>query len=272
MRGVEEVIKEGLRKGIDTKPKLKGYCLKHGVTKSTFYRKIRKLIELGEVKEGKLELIEEAIEADRNEVEYCVEAISKALIDGDENILDSRIDQLEQLSDGKRVAHFPQVLQRIEEWLENSMLVHNSETFKKLVDTLSHILFFEQRHKPLNWDEIVERIQNRISPKAISIVRANPEFPDHHTIRFLGKCGKKEAVETIFEKIKSKPSEAHRRIDTAHALAELYSKHKNLINQQFDALIKEKKNPALVEAAKKLRQELMRHRSILLPRSGEITN
>ena len=39
------------------------------------------------------------------------------------------------------------------------MLVHDFETFKKLVDTLSNILFFEQYHKPEDWDKIVERIQ-----------------------------------------------------------------------------------------------------------------
>ena len=142
------------------------------------------------------------------------------------------------------------------------MLVHDFETFKKLVVTLSNILSLEKSDKPEDWDGIVERIQNEISPKVISIVRENPEFPDFSAVTFLGKCGMKEAVEAIFEKIKSNPSEASPRTDTAHALAELSFEHNSFINQRIDALLKDK-DKTLVELAKKLRREFMRQRSML---------
>jgi len=230
---------------------------------STFDQRLKQLEKYGIIEHipDVYKIVEKIEEADREEVEECTKAISKALRDGNKDILSSRVNQLRHLSERNRIAHLPNVLQRIEECLGSPMLVDNSETFRKLVDTLSNILSFEQYHKLQEWEKIVERIQNRISPKAISIVRANPAFPDHTTIWFLGKCGTKEAVETIFEKIKSNPSEAHRRVDTANALAELCSKYRKLINQQFDVLM-EDENPTLVEAAKKLRQETMRERSI----------
>lgn len=201
-------------------------------------------------------------EASLEEVEECTEAILKALRDGNKNVLSSRVDQIKQLSERKRVANFPQVLQHIEECLESPMLVSNSETFKKLVNTLSNILFFEQYHKPPNMDKIVERIQNKISPKVISLVKENLEFPDFSTVMFLGRCGRKEAVEVIFDKIKSNPSVASKRSDTAHALAELYFEHKRFINQQLDALLKDK-DKTLVELAKELRRKIMHQRSII---------
>ena len=195
-------------------------------------------------------------EADREEVERCTKAISKALKDGNKDSLSSRVDQLKQLSERNRIAHFSQVLPTIEKCLESPILAYGSETFRKLVDTLSDILFNEQYYKTPNGDKIVERIQNKTSPKAISLVRENPEFPHHSIIWFLGKCGTKEAVETIFEKIKSKPVEARKSGDTAHALAKLYSKHGELIDQQFDALMEEKNPKLVVEAATKLRHEM----------------
>jgi len=74
--------------------------------------------------------------------------------------------------------------------------------------------------------------------------------------------GTKEAVGTIFEKIQSNPLEARKSGDTARALAKLYSKHGELIDQQFDALMEENNPKPVVEAATKLRQEMIRERSI----------
>ena len=207
-------------------------------------------------------IVEKIREADGEDVEECTKAISEALRVGNKAILFSRVNQLRVLSERNRIAHLSIVLQCLEECLESPILAYDSETFSELVDIVSYILFFERNYKLQGSDKIVERIQYEISPKVISLVRANPEFPDHHTIRFLGRCGTEEAVDTIFEKIKSKPSVAHKRIDTAHALAELYSKHKKLINQQFDALMEENSPKPVVEAATKLRQDTWNQLSI----------
>lgn len=221
------------------------------ITKFEKYKEIPKLNGLIKLKE-----------ANREEVEECTKAISKALTNGNKDVLSSRVDQLKQLSERKRVAHFPQVLKQIKECLKSPMLVHDFETFKILVVTISNILSFEKYHKPEDWDGIIEEIQNEISPKVISIIMENPEFPDFSIVTFLGRCGRKEAVEAIFEKIKSNPSEASPRSDTAHALAELSFEYNSFVNQRFDALLKDK-DKRLVELAKKLRRWFMHQRSML---------
>ena len=263
MRGdPDRIIKEVLRQGPKTPKELSSACLDNEISKSSYYRCLRKLIKKEEIKEAKYELIEKVMEADREEVDRCITAISKALINGNKNVLSSRIDELRLLSERNRIAHFPRVLMQIKECLESSLLVYDFETFKKLVVTLSNILGFEQYHKPKGWDRITERIQNEISPEVISVIMEHPEFPDSSAISFLGEVGTKEAVIAIFDKIRSKPSEAIPRIDTARALAKIYSEHGKFIDHQLDALL-ENEDPRLIELAKKYRREMSHQRSIL---------
>ena len=133
-------------------------------------------------------------------------------------------------------------------------MINDYNIFKELIETLAHILEFEQDFPSSNSDRIVKSFLDDTFEKVVAQIEESTEFPDNHSFNFLWRSGKKEVVELIFRKIRSNPSQAEEhsaKENVVLALGKLYSRHKVLIHKLFDDLSQED-DIILVKLAKEL--------------------
>jgi len=178
-----------------------------------------------------------------------------------ENVLIRRINQLRLLSWKERVAHYPEVRLGIRELLEDSKAILNPEIFKELVYTLSIVVDFEQRNKSPDSRELVKELIDDNFSAIASVIESKPEILSRQTLFFLGRSGKKEAVEIIFKWMKNNPEKALREIENlgfALGKQNLYEKHQLLIDDKIDDLMRSHKE-ILQKVAKQL-DEIIRRR------------
>ena len=177
-------------------------------------------------------------EANRSKVQDCMKAIEK---EENKNVLLDRIDKLHHMSaSGKRLAHLVEFRSGIQDLLENPMLIEHPEILTKLLFTLARILEFEDEHKSPDSDKVVKLLLDNTLPKIIPMIEKDPEFPDNNRLFFLGKTGRKEAVDILLKKIRSHPSKARDNQDLARALRNLCTKHRKLINKNLEDLMRSK--------------------------------
>jgi Fe2+ or Zn2+ uptake regulation protein len=126
MRGTDkdEIIKTVLRESPKTSKELLHECLKRGIQKPTYYYHLKKLKKQGVVKEAKYELIEVGEEADREEVEYCLNKVINCK--ENKNVVYGEMKHLRLISRRRRIASIPRVMDRLEEFLQNPKIFVNS--------------------------------------------------------------------------------------------------------------------------------------------------
>lgn len=201
------------------------------------------------------ELIEEA---DPKIVKNIINVIRNEKI---ESVLLRRINELGLLSWKKRVAHYPEVRSVIKERLEDPKVMCNPEIFKELVYTLAIVVDFEQRNKSPDSRELIEELVDDNFTLIATVIDSNPKFLGYRTLFFLGRSGKKEAVEIVFKLMKNNPEKALREIENlgfALGKQNLYEKHQLLIDDQIDDLMRSHKE-IFNKVAKKL-DEIIRKR------------
>jgi len=164
------------------------------------------------------------------------------------------VNELNQLSWNERVAHYPEVGLGIRERLEDPEVLRNPEIFKESVYALAVIIDFEQRNKSPDSVELIEEIVNTNFSRIMSIINDNPDFLGYRTLFFLGRSGKIEAVDFIFEWIRNNPEKAQRELyNLASALGKqnLYKKYESQISQHLDDLMRTR-DKTLLQTAKNL--------------------
>ena len=256
MRGVDkdEIIVNILKEGAKTSVELRDEAMKRGLSKSTFYKHIEKLVRSGEVKETKYEIVARIEEANREEVDECL----KTLIEDDnEHVIYSRLKQLTKLSYGKRLAQFPNVIQKITGLLDKSVVVDIEQNLNQLFECLTAILFFEQNNKGMCWEEICERLVNSTLEKAGGLLlrRSNSRI-----IEYLGRTDRKYAVDIIFTIMQQHNIEADKNEFSSISMAlgkdRLSKEYKKIIQEKLDNFLRSG-DERLIKLASTLRERII---------------
>ncbi len=238
MRGINkyEIILTILREGSRTPIELRDEAIKRGVSRSTFYKHIEKLVNSGEVKEAKYELIPKIEEANREEVDNC---LSTLIEEDNEHVIFSRLDQLTKLSYSKRIAHFSNVIPNLASLLDKLEIVDNERNLDKFFECLRSILFFEQIHKANKWQRIMERLITATIKKAtVLLLRCS----NNRIIAYLGMTHRESAVDVIFALMQQHNIEANEGafsiITTELGTDKISTEPKNIINEKLDNFLR----------------------------------
>lgn len=255
MRGTDkdEIILNILKEGSKSLAELRDEALRRGLSRSTFYKHIKKLVHLGEVKEAKYEMIPKIEEANREEVDNCL----LTLIEEDnEHIIFSRLTQLTKLSYSKRIAHFPNVIQNVAGLLDKVEVVDNERNLKQIFECLRAILFFEQLHQAKKWKKIMERLVTATIEKATSLLL---RCPNTRIIEYLGMTRREYAVEVIFTMMQQHNIEANKNefssITSALGKDRLSKEHKKIIHEKLDNFLRSEEE-RLIKLATTLRERI----------------
>lgn len=138
---------------------LRDEAMRGGLSKSTFYKLIEKIVRSGEVKKTKHKLVPRIEEANRKELDDCLKTLTE---EDNEQVISCRLKQLTKLSYDKRVAQFPSVIKKIAGLLDKSIIFDNQQNLNQFFECLTAILFIEQDHK----GNRVER--QRLPPEGVS--------------------------------------------------------------------------------------------------------
>lgn len=255
MRGVDKdkIIIDILKEGAKTPVELRDEAIKRGVSRSTFYKHMEKLVKSGEVKKARYELIPQLVEADRQEVDDCLETL---IDENNKHIILSRLEKLTRLGYNKRIAHFPHVIQKIVSLLEQDLVINNKAILSQFFECLNAILFFEQKCQVIHWKKICNRLVNATIEKAGILLL---DSPNDRIISYLGRTNRKYSVEVIFQMMKKHPIEAYRgefsSISSAFRRDGLYNKYRKLIDERLDDFLRSK-DERLIKLAKSLRKEI----------------
>ena len=198
MRGKDkdEIILNILKEGAKTPIELREETIRHDVSRSTFYKHIKKLVNSGEVKDAKYELIIKIEEANRKELDEHLTALIK---DNNERIILRRLKRLTKLSWNKRMAHYPNVIEKISSLLDKTEVVDNDDNLSQLFECLSSILLFEQNNQGEKWKGVMERLVNATIEKATVLLL---KCPNSRITEYFGKTNRKNAVDLIFRLMK----------------------------------------------------------------------
>jgi hypothetical protein len=234
-------------------------CVKEfNVPYQTFRRRFLKLIELGLIEYiDEVKITRRFEEANRNEVQDCLNTILEK-----ENIeiIKNRMIQLRILSQGKRIAHLPGVIFAFEKCTKNPHIIKNNEIFEEMMRTLQNILSFEQENISPDSNKIIDEILSDTFQQTIRIINQTPHFPGHYSLGFLGKSGKREAVDLIFQKILAYPSELESRelkdiLFYSLGRDGLYQSQHKTINKCLDELLLSG-DKRLIEISTKIRERI----------------
>ena len=255
MRGIDKdnIILDILKEGTKTPTELRKEAIQRGVSRSTFYKHMKKLVKTGEVKEAKYQLIPKLVEADRQEVDDCLTILVN---ENNEHIILSRLETLTKLSYNKRIAHFPNVIQKIASLLEENIVLNKEEILNQFFECVNAILFFEQYYQGIDWKEICDRLVSATIEKAGMLLLENP---NDHIISYLGRTNQKYAVDVIINMMKMHPVEANKNefssIVRAFGKDKLYKNHRELIEEELDNFLRSR-DERLINLAKTLRKEI----------------
>lgn len=269
MRGyVDDVIIQVLKTGSKSLEDLKRECLKFGLTVSTYHRHLQNLCELGKIQKIRQYRLVGEKEADKREL---YETIRKLKETDHEATLRTRSEDLKRLVDGKRTAHFRNVLT----FLENSI---NDPKFKapavlcNLIVSIRRILAYERkRDKPdIRTIKRINRIiiqMKQIIDKQLDGISEDVEdretFPVYNVLNevlcFLGETGESEAVSVIFRLVTRVPEKEYKELNRiADSLFsreyELYKRHHQIINEKLDEMI-ESSNPTISTRGEELHRK-----------------
>ncbi len=270
MRGeVDDVILHVLNNGCRTPEELKLECLRNGeISVSTYHRRLTILINRGKIKKiNEYRLVGEK-EADPAELYDTIQKLKET---DHEITLKTRSEDLKRLVDGKRVAHFRNVLT----FLENSI---NNPKFKapivlcNLIISIRRILAYERkRDKPdirtikrinrtiIQMKQIIDKQLDGITED----VEDRETFPVYNVLnevlRFLGETGESEAVSVIFRLVTRVPEKEYKELNRiADSLFsrkyELYKRHHQIINEKLDEMI-ESSNPTISTRGEELHRK-----------------
>jgi len=198
MRGADkdEIIKEVLIEAPKTPKELLHECLERGLKRPTYYKHLKKLIKIGEVKEAEYELIEKEKEADPEIIRDCIRIIRS---DAPDDIRVARAEQLNRLCYWKRTAYAPDLLN----FLKTSLNDRNEKIRKHLVLALANLLLYEQRRRPRDVHIIRRIIEDNIeNMKELASKETNLEVRVA-VLKFLGYTCDIRALDPIFEIIRN---------------------------------------------------------------------
>ena len=255
MRGTnkDEIILTILREGSRTPIELRDEAIKRGVSRSTFYKHIEKLVNSGEVKETKYELIPKIEVANRKEVDNC---LSTLIEEYNKHVIFSRLDQLTKLSYRKRIAHFPNVIQNIAGLLDKVEVVDDERNLEQFFECLRVILFFEQTHQAEKWKKIMERLVTATIEKATVLLL---RCPNSRIIEYLGMTSREYAVDIIFTLMQQHNIEANKNefssIASALGKNRLSQEHKKIIHEKLDNFLRSG-DERLIKLATTLRERI----------------
>ncbi len=237
---IKAALDEGTKDSAELEKKTEEMWLKFKKSpfpSSTYYRHLNNLQKIHEIKKTKIIRYELVIDNIDSKIEDCIRAINSSK---NEEILSSRLSQLEGLLINKKISMYPDVLTCLSSSIDNKLITENLETFKVLVDILSHKLY--STSEPLNSNEDY-KIRDNISLKLINLLKDKSLEYLRYSLTLLGYTTKKEAVDLIFQKINSDPLKALNGVSDslssgyARALAKLEDSNNRLIQQGFDQLI-----------------------------------
>jgi hypothetical protein len=258
IRDADETIKDILKKGPKTPEEFRSECLKKGLTKQTYYRHLKKLVNQGEIQDARYKLVERVLDADPEEVRRCVKMILKEIDNGNRNVLLGRITELEQLSHGKRTAHLPNLISCLEKCLKSQIVTSDNEILEKTVQTLGNILRFEHNHRNIESKRIIQRVLDSTLKEVVSLIKKQ-DFPPSFIIGFLGITGRTKAVDILFEKIRGNPSKAMEKLnDLSSSLGRqgLYETQQKHVNKCLYELL-ESESELLVKFARDLQRKIL---------------
>ena len=194
-RRTDEVIIEVLKEGSKTNKELRKECLKRGAPPSSYNKKLRKLVERGEVKEAKFEYVDDR-EADTYLLLDCISIIKS---DKPDEKRVGRAKHLERLCYWKRTAYAPKLL----DFFKNSINDENEVVREYLVLALANLLWYEQKRTPRSHD-IIKRIIDENLENMTNLASSENNFKVRVAVlRFLGYTGDIRALDPIFEIIKN---------------------------------------------------------------------
>lgn len=239
MRGADEVIKEVLKEGPKKTKELYNECVdKKGLSKDTYYRHLKKLISLGEVKDAKYKLIEKEREANPKEVIECMKRLKETR---DKDLLKIISSDFVRLCDSKRVSHIPNVLSFLESSLEDPKF-KPTKVLKNYIKSLYSILYYEKRRRSPKEDIIKRIVENLGKIRAILEESTDPEIIEE-SLYFLSETEKEEAVNIILDLAMRLPEDVYHNIKTSIERSlfspgwPIYEAHHKAINEKIYDMI-----------------------------------
>ena len=251
---VDEIIKETLAGSEKTSEELKQEVVEaKGIPYPTFRHHINKLVKRGIIIETGYRLVYVENEANINEVEETIRKLKEI---NHNTQLKLKTEQLKRLCDGKRIAHFPNVLTFFENALSDPKF-SNSDALSNLIGAYRRILYFERMREIPN-KRIIDRINKNIgklkyildnelekTPSNIEDI-INPPLLNcqliNEIIYFFGETEKSEVIDIIFNLAEKLPdSEFNLCTGIARSLfsheCTLYRKHQRIINRRLDEMV-----------------------------------
>jgi len=208
------------------------------IPKKRLYSRLRQLEKYGIIKHvpDQYKIVEEVYEANYDVVKDCIEVINK--IDEKERVVLDRLKQLKMISWKKRIAHLPNVLKTLNEFLLNPKFFNNPSIFQELNQLLVNILRLERKYQLPTSKRIIDEITGVILTKVIELVKQTPYFPHSSTYLFLVEARNMRAIDTLFDKIQSTKPDQDQYEGVANSLKQIYPEINRIINARIDAFIR----------------------------------